>query len=214
MMFFTAFMALFVMTVSDSIDGEVLYIDSEKIIKNSCLQYETKFNIDITLEQWNRVLDNIYLMGKLWEIYGFTPRYKVSTRGSDFHIVDPTGIEGDLIEVSQSKNKRIYYARGKMKHRGLPFVVTGKVLFLLDYSYSRGTVSCRLSIYGEGSGTAIDLLIQAVSPVLKVFIHKRVKNNVRDLNILVTDIMQNPTKIRASIPAGLIGDFDRLAGKK
>jgi hypothetical protein len=68
----------------------------EEIIGNPTVIYQKAFGVDTTPEIWNRVLDNLYLMGRLWGIYRFQPAYRVTRTDSGLHVVDPTGIIGDV----------------------------------------------------------------------------------------------------------------------
>ena len=80
------------------------YLNIAEFIDNASITYNTSFTVDTTLERWNLMLDNPLLMGKLWELYEFSPPYRVSSNGSGYHIIDPKGIEGDLYEIHSGNN--------------------------------------------------------------------------------------------------------------
>ncbi|MCE5250570.1 hypothetical protein LLG96_10175 [bacterium] len=186
-------------------------VNTRDFIDKASISYKTSFTIDATLDMWNRILNNPYLIGKLWEVYDFTPRYKVSMKGAALHVIDPTGIEGDLFVIQSDENNKVFYARGKLKNWGIPISLMGKVLFLLNYTGNQNSVSVTLNIYGEGGDNIVaSLLLKAVSPILSRYINRRVTSNVRDLKIIVADIVNNPDKIRVSLNGDILEDFNRL----
>jgi len=186
-------------------------VNIKEFIEHASISYETMFTINTSLDMWNRMLDNPYLMGKLWEFYDFTPRYKVSMKGSAVHVIDPTGIEGDLYEIESGINTRIFYGKGKLKNWGIPISLLGKALFLLHYTSAENQVSVTLNIYGEGGDDMItNLILRAVSPILCMYINHRVTRNLRDLKIIIADIMHNPDRIRLSLSDEILHDFERL----
>ena len=186
-------------------------INIETFIDNAFLTYKTSFTVNTSLELWNRILDNPHLMGKLWDIYNFSPPYKVSIKDSSYHIIDPTGIEGDFYEIESGKNKRVFLAEGRMKKWFIPVSLRGKALFVLHYTYSQSLVSVKLHIYGEGSKSLLEnLALKALSPILHISINRRVKHNVSDLKILISDITNDPDKIRPFLGSELLENFNCL----
>ena len=186
-------------------------INIEKFIDNAFFTYKTNFTVNTTLELWNRILDNPHLMGKLWEIYNFPPPYKVSIKDSGYHIIDPAGIEGDFYEIQSGKNKRVFSAKGRLKKWFIPVSLSGKALFVLNYTNSQNLVSVKLHIYGEGSTSILENLgLKAISPILLIYINRRVKRNVSDLKILISDITNNPDKIRPFLGSEMLENFNCL----
>ena len=186
-----------------------------KFIDEAVIRYETGFTVNTTLVIWNRMLDNPCLMGKLWELYEFSPAYKISRKGSEFHIIDPTGIEGNLYLILSSSTGRIYYGTGSMKNWGLPVTLRGKTLFRLHNISSHDNVTVTLHIYGEGGDTLItDLLLKAVSPILRMYINRRITRNLRDLKIIIADMMNNPDKIRTGLSGETLKNFNQILNQK
>jgi hypothetical protein len=192
-----------------SCDAETL--DINRFIGGAFLRYDTAFTVTTTRERWNRMLDNLFLMGKLWEAYGFSPRYKVFRLGAAYHIIDPTGIEGMLQTVDADVNRRTFLANGKLNHWYIPVTLTGRVLFLVRYSDEQGKVVVRLSVYGEGSENRIEqMMLRALAPLLNVYIDRRITRNLRDLNMIITDMERSPDLIRGKIAGIYLEDFNRL----
>jgi len=186
-------------------------INIVKFIDEAVIKYETGFTVNTTLVMWNRMLDNPCLMGKLWELYEFSPAYRINHKDSGFYVIDPTGIEGNLHLILSSSTGRIYYGTGSMKNWGLPVTFRGKALFRLHHISSDDNVTVTLHIYGEGGDTLItDLLLKAVSPILRMYIDRRITRNLRDLKIIIADIMNNPDKIRAGLSGETLKNFNQL----
>ncbi len=186
-------------------------VDIKAFIESAVIRYKTDFTVDTTLEKWNLMLDNPLLMGRLWELYKFSPAYKVSLKDSDLYIVDPTGIKGYLFEIKSGMYDRVFYGRGTMKNWYIPFSLRGKALFLLHHTYSHNGVSVKLSIYGDkGDNIVMNLMLKAISPILRRYINRRIMSNLRDLKIIIADIEQNPEKISRSLHGQFLDDFSRL----
>ena len=186
-------------------------VNIEKFVENAFIEIENEFSLDTSLKLWNRILDNPFLMGRLWKMYNFYPQYEVSIKGSGFHVVDPTGIEGDLFELRKDNNNRILLADGTLKKWFIPKNLRGRVLFLFNYTNSRNQVLVKLSIYGEEGSTIADkIMLKVISPVLRIYINRRIKRNLNDFRILLADIVNNPDKISAQLNGRILDDFNLL----
>ena len=180
-------------------------------IDNASIRYQKKITVNVTLELWNRILNNPFLVGKLWEIYQFSPHYKVTKKGAGVHIVDPTGITGDLVEIHSDTYKRIFIAKGKMKNWYIPVSLKGRVLFLIHQAYELNRISVTINIYAEEGDTLLTkLMLKALSPVLRYYINKRVTRNMNDLTVIVDDIVSRPDSIRSKINDSFLEEFDLL----
>ncbi|MBT4482596.1 MAG: hypothetical protein HOC71_02845 [Candidatus Latescibacteria bacterium] len=186
-------------------------VNIEKFVENAFVEIENEFTLDTSIELWNRILDNLYLMGRLWKVYNFYPQYEVSIKGSGFHIIDPTGIEGDVFELQKGNNNRIFLASGTLKKWFVPKNLRGRVLFLFNFPNSRNQVLVKLNIYGEEGSTIADkIMLKVISPVLRIYINRRIKRNINDFRTLLADIVNNPDKIRAQLSGRILDDFNLL----
>ena len=200
--------SLLLITVSGGY-GAPLNID--EFISNASIRYEKTFTIDAPIELWNRMLDNPVLVGKLWDLYNFIPQYRVTAKGAGVHILDPTGIEGDLVEIHSDVFTRIFYGSGNMNNWHIPLSLKGKALFLIKQTAGEGQVTVTLSIFGEGGDTVVTrLLLKAVSPLLTYYINRRVTRNLADFEKIVDDIVHKPEKIRPMMSGRFLIDFERL----
>ena len=202
------FAFLFAATYSNSNSDS---LDIEKFVENASIRYETEFNVPASLELWNRMLDNLILVGKLWEIYKFSPRYKITSKGSGVHIIDPTGIEGDMFEIHSDIYNRKFIATGRMKNWNIPISLKGRTLFLIHHTVDQNGVYAILKIYiEEGDTLFTQLLLKAVSPILRYYINKRVTRNISDLTKIIDDIVKKPETIRPLVKNTCLAEFDQL----
>src|ERR1700694_3594316 len=94
---------------------------AETVVASPDITYQIPFVINCSEATWRKVLDNPWLMGQLWNVYGYSPAYKVSTAGDGLHIDDPTGLVGDLWLVRNGLDERRYFATGRLNFRAVPF---------------------------------------------------------------------------------------------
>ena len=188
------------------------YLNIAEFIDKASITYKTHFTVDTPLERWNLMFDNPLLIGTLWELYTFSPPYRVSRKGSGYHINDSKGIEGDLYEIYPGNDHtRVFWGNGTLKNWFIPVSLSGKALFILDYTVTQKQVLVALSIYGEsGDDIITTILLKTLSPLICTFVDRRVTQNLRDLKIIISDIEHNPDKIRAVLPGEIIKDFNRL----
>ncbi len=191
-------------------DAATSIIDTTAFIKNACLEFETEFRMEAQPAVWEEVIEHPYLFGRIWGQYGFLPRYRFSQNGPMLHIIDPTGIEGDLFLAGTNGPTRLYLGSGHMKNWGLPIGIEGRALFILTSTAGASYVSGRLRIYGEGTGSFADIIIRMCSPILKHYINRRLTANMRDTRVILSDIALQPEKIRTSLDEDLKPEFDRM----
>ena len=163
------------------------------------VSYTTNFTINSTPEIWNNIIDNPWLIGKLWEMGSYSPHYKVSKNGPLIHIIDPTGIEADLLELKSSDNAKIFYGTGNLNHPRVPFSVSGKAIIAFHYTFSQNRVVVTLQIHIKGNNEITTAALKALSPVLLKLIDTRVTSNVENLKKIILEINNNPDKIRSLV---------------
>jgi hypothetical protein len=175
-------------------------LDTKRFIGGAFLKYETVVTLPTTERRWNQTLDNLVLMGKLWEAYGFSPHYTIQQSGKAYHIIDPTGIDGILSTVEAGKNQRTFLAEGRMKNWCIPITITGRVLFLVRCKEEGEKVTVRLGVYGEGSNNRLEqAMLKAVAPLITFYIERRIKCNFSDFSAILSDMDHNPDLARGKL---------------
>ncbi len=186
-------------------------IDINSFIGGAFLKYETDFLLSTTPERFGRMLDDLFLMGALWQAYDFSPRYSIVRTGTAWHITDPSGLEGVLHTVETLPRQRTFIAKGKLKNWFVHMTLTGRALFFLDYDESPGGIQVRLTVYGEGSASRVEqAMLKTISPILRHYIGRRVERNLHDLSTIVTDLEKNPAEINRKLNGLLTADLNRI----
>lgn len=181
----------------------------EEIISNPTVSYQKAFSVDATPEIWNRVLDNLYLMGRLWEIYRFQPAYQVTRRESGLHVVDPSGIIGDVQQVGQSDRSRCYYGRGEFNHWAVPSFFTADGVIIFECTAEQNKLLGEAKIFMLGNNWVSKAAMKLISGALIRHIDNRFMNNLEDLKKIIRDIADDPDKVRNGLTGPLRDDFNR-----
>ena len=181
----------------------------EELIRNPTIVYQKAFEVDTTPEMWNRVLDNLYLMGRLWGIYGFRPAYQVTRTDAGLHIVDPTGIVGDVRQVGRSDLSRCYYGRGQFDHWAIPsfFVADGVILF--ECTTGKNRLLGEVKIFMQGNNWVSRAAMNLFSGILIRGADNRFTSNMGDTKKIIRDIADEPDRVRNGLAGQLRDDFDK-----
>ncbi len=173
----------------------------------TCVQ---TFRCDVPPEIWNRALDHIDIMGGLWSRYGFQPSYRTTPTGAGgLHIVDPSGIVGDLHPIARSDRSRTYYGEGTFDHWAIPAVFSAAGVAVVDYRADGRGVSGVMKLHLRGSNRISRFAMGLVSGLLVRHIGRRFRNNLEDTGKILRDIARDPDKVRQGLDATMRKAFDR-----
>ena len=181
----------------------------EEIIRNPTVIYQKAFGVDTTPEIWNRVLDNLYLIGRLWGIYRFQPAYQVTRTDSGLHVVDPTGIIGDVRQVGRSDLSRCFYGRGEFNHWAVPSFFTADGVIMFECTTERNRILGEVKIFMLGNNWLSRVAMKLFSGTLIRHIDNRFMNNMDDMKKIIRDIADEPDKVRNGLAGPLRDDFDK-----
>jgi hypothetical protein len=160
----------------------------------------------------SQVLDKMFneplLLANLWNAYQFAPPYQVSMNGKAVHVVDPTGIVGDLYLVDKSYNRRVYYGTGKLNHKLVPKFGGRIALVLTTEAKGKGT-SGKADVYVRADNRIMGMLSSAAFPLVKTHAQKRVISNTNDLSVIFKDIEEKPQDVAKRLKAK--GDLEKFA---
>jgi hypothetical protein len=148
------------------------------------------------------------VMAALWNSYGFAPAYQV-TPGEEgaVHVVDPTGLTGDLWTLSAGPGHVVFLGAGTLTHWGIPGLRHGTAVFDVDLE-ARGdstlmdvTVSLKPDVWLARAG------LWMLAPIAHGRIEKRMMNNVRDAGVILADIVQKPDSVATRLSGELRSEF-------
>jgi len=181
----------------------------EEIIGNPTATYQKAFAIDATPEIWNRVLDNLYLMGRLWRIYRFAPAYGVTRTDSGLHVVDPTGIIGDVRQVGRTDLSRCFFGQGRFNHWAVPsfFIADGVILF--EWTAERNRLHGEVKIFVLGNNWISRAVMKLFSGTFIRHMDIRFTHNLEDTKKMIRDIADDPDKVRNGLDGPLRDDFNK-----
>jgi hypothetical protein len=157
--------------------------------------YSASFTWRCSPETWERILDQPLLMGQLWEAYGFLPAYRFSSRGDTLHVVDPTGLVGDVLLLNRSPGVRTWFVLGKLDHWAVPVLNEGKALFVLTSRPVAEGIAAELQVKVKASSALGHLVLRLARPLLARHVENRLDCNLRDGRHLVETVESAPDSV-------------------
>ena len=185
-------------------------VQVEEIIRNPTVVYQKAFGVDTTPEVWNRVLDNLYLMGRLWGVYRFQPAYQVTRTDSGLHVVDPTGIVGDVRQVRRSDLNRRFYGQGRFNHWAIPSFFTADGVILFACTTDKNRLLGEVKIFMQGNNWISRAAMTLFSETLIRHVDNRFTKNMEDMRKIIRDVADEPDRVRKGLTGPLRDDFDRV----
>ncbi|MHB9099883.1 MAG: hypothetical protein ACYC5X_18925 [Syntrophales bacterium] len=181
----------------------------EEIIRNPTVVYQKAFGVDTTPEIWNRVLDNLYLMGCLWGIYRFQPAYQVTRTDSGLHVVDPTGIVGDVQPAGRADLSRRFYGRGRFNHWAIPSFFTADGVIIFACTTDKNRLQGEVKIFMQGNNWISRAAMTLFSETLIRYVDNRFTKNMDAMRKIIRDVADEPDKVRNGLAGGLRDEFDK-----
>ena len=168
---------------------------ADAVVASPDVTYQASFAINCSEATWRKVLDNPWLMGQLWNIYGYAPAYKVGPAGDGLHIEDPTGLVGELWLVRNQPHERRYLASGKISYRAVPFFNSGQAVTIVRSQVAGQQIRGTLQLYIRGDRAISRAVLWAGKPVLQGRVENRVQRNLQDGVRLVEQIASSPDAV-------------------
>ena len=171
-----------------------LRAESQKVLGSPDVSLTERFDVAAPPRVCETMYNELLLLGQLWDAYQFAPPYKVSINGKAIHVVDPTGIEGDLYLVDKSFNRRVYYGAGKLNHKLVPHF-TGKIAVVLTTEVKGKGTTTQVDVRVRVDNRLMGFLSSAAFPLVKKHAEKRVISNTTDLSVILKDIEEKPVDV-------------------
>ncbi len=167
-------------------------------------------SVEVPVETWEQILNNLLLMGQLWQLYRFHPSYRVTRIDADtIRVLDPSGISGDIVQLDRSARSRTYFAIGKFDHWAVPSFFTAEGVVIFSYRADRRQIVGELTIFLRGSNWVSRFVMDTFSGVLTRRIDSRLRSNWDDTKKIIHDIVADPEKISRALPVPFRDDFER-----
>ncbi len=198
------------LSLAGSVLSQAAEVDVPAFIKEAGVSYEADFSVDAPLDVWEKILDNPYLVGKLWKVYRFWPRYEMAKKGSGVYVTDPSGLEGRVVGIRTARNTRVFYGEGRMNHWAIPVDATGRALFFFRYGADGDRIRGRVTVYVSGDRDFTNFLLKVGSFIMRYFIEERFKNNFQDMQKILSDIRKDPDRIRGKLKEEDLKEFNKI----
>ncbi len=182
----------------------------EEVINAPTVTCKKPFSIDVTLDTWNKALDNPCLMGQLWAIYEFKPPYRVTRTDAGIHVSDPLGITGDIRQVDPSDHSRTFYGAGSFDHWAVPSFFTASGVVIFEYNTDREKLSGEVTIFMRGDNGISRFVMNIFSGILTRRINNRIESQLENIKMIIQDIVNDPQKIRVALTSQVLSNFDRV----
>jgi hypothetical protein len=144
------------------------------------------------------LLTSPMIVARLWEAHGFTPRYMARLQGEGIHVVDPTGIEGDLYLAEQTGSRRVWVGFGSLNHRLVPSF-KGRMALVLTTKPKGSKVSAHLAVFVRADNRALGFLASTFFPLVKARIQHRVAANAADVGAILAEVSADPQRAAARL---------------
>ncbi|HUX37567.1 MAG TPA: hypothetical protein VMV44_06645, partial [Rectinemataceae bacterium] len=174
-------------TAAQGVDAE-----AARVKKAPDVSLSLAYSLPTSPEVLSALIRRPILFLRLWELYGFSPRYEAKAlEGGIIHIVDPTGIEGEVFPAGGTGVERRYLAKGAINHRlAPPFRGTA----VLDLSYApdgNGTVF-RVGLSIRMENRLVGFFVWTFFPLVRGLVVHRVDSNIADIGTIAADLAARP----------------------
>jgi hypothetical protein len=185
--------------------------EARDIIASHDIVFSGSYLIQAGPEVLDGALDEPLLLLRLWEAYGFSPRYKARPLPDmGFHVDDPTGIEGDVYPVGKAEGKaeawadkgmegaRLFLAYGKLNHRLVPPFRGIAVAVFTPLPEGQGS-GLKVEMYLRMENRFIGFLARTFFPILRSHVVIRLDSNVKDMGTILGDLSRAPEETAARL---------------
>jgi hypothetical protein len=182
----------------------------DELLKRPAISYEKPYTLETTEAIWVKVLDNPLLIGGIWKAYGFQPAYQVTPTPSGIHVVDPSGIVGDVFPVESAGTSRRFYGHGFINHWVIPSFFSAHGIIHFQYQVEQHLIRVQVKVFMRGNNAVSNLVIRAFSGILINRVDSRISNHIRDMKTIADDITHHPEKTQQRLSGQPLSEFNRI----
>jgi hypothetical protein len=166
--------------------------EAQKVVAGPDLTSRGGFAVTCSPSTWAKIVDHPALIGRLWELGGYSPAYKVSLRGDVIHIDDPTGLTGDFVVFDKRGDERRYWGRGRITHRAFPFLNTGQMVVVLRARPEGPRIVGSLEVFVRGDSTIARGALWTGRLLVQPRVDNRLRSNLIDVTHLIESLVNQP----------------------
>ncbi len=191
-------------------DGPAREAQAAELRQDATVSWGSVFPVAVPAALVRSALDDPMLMAALWTACGKTPRYRLSAEvGDQLHVVDPTGLAGDLWPLSSLKNRRRYLVRGEIDHWAAPGWSGAEALVELSVAGDEHAAKIVVRIDLRPTSRVGRLVAGVASSAIGELIDRRAGANARDAVAVLEDIRLRPAEVSARLTGA---DRERFEG--
>ena len=173
--------------------------------------HRTDFVVDAPIVVWNKLMDHLVLMGKLWNMYHFQPAYDITAAEKGVRVTDPSGINGEMVLIDASATSRTFHCRGHIDHWAVPSFISAEGIFVFRYEDEDGQrIRGKFEVFLRGENEIADFLLGLAAGKLKRRLQNRFTNNMEDVKKIIHDLHHQPDQIRSGLAGPALKEFNAL----
>ena len=189
---------LTLITANPSFAADKRLAQAQLIQKSADMSISGTFDLSCSPTIFEKLMAAPMLLARLYEVYGFSPHYKVRMQGNAIHVNDPTGIVGDLYLIEQTADRRVYLGIGALNHSLVP-AFKGKMTLILT-TYPKGsTLTTRVDVYIRTDSRTLGFLARTLFPLVKARVENRMTVNAHDIGTIIADVSAAPDRVAARL---------------
>jgi hypothetical protein len=195
-----------------------LYADKDRaataaqVRKDAAITFTGNYAVNCPRELVQKALDHPALLGALWASYGYAPTYKVTEleESGAVHVVDPTGIVGDLWRLERKGHSRVYLAEGKIDHWAVPALNGGRAVFEVETVARDSLTQVKVKVFLEADSGIASAVLWVLEPIAIKHIDNRISLNFEDAARIMETIHRRPERVSARLKGELLREFERV----
>jgi len=206
-----ALSCLLAMSLVESALAETRTELADGIRGKAAVSFTGQYEVAAPVAKVRAALQRPLMMGMLWESYQYGPGYKVSALAEPraVHVIDPSGIVGDVWPVSSTGDRLVYVARGNLNHWAVPVMNKGSAVFDLGLAPQGAGTQVTVTVFLRPENQIAGAALWLLTPIAKARINSRVTNNFHDATNILMDISSAPQGVAERLKGDVRQEFER-----
>ena len=207
----TALLLLLSLCLSKSTAAETRAARADQVRKQATVSFTGRYQVACPLSTVKAAMERPLMMGALWKAFAFGPAYQVFSLGEPraVHVVDPTGIVGEVLPVPSQGNKLVYLGEGKVDHWAVPAMNRGTAVFDVALAPKRAGTEVTISVSMKPESRVAGAALWVLGPVIKGRINQRMTNNFSDAGQILEKIATAPRSVAKRLRGNNRLEFER-----
>lgn len=151
------------------------------------------------------------MMGALWTAYQYSPHYQtLPLEGpGTAHVIDPTGLVGDVWMVQEEGHRLVYLAEGTVDHWAVPVLNEGAAVFDVDLTATSGGTQVTVTVSMLPESRMARAVLWTLTPIVKARIKSRITHNFKDAARILKAIATTPDDVGGHLQGTMRREFEQ-----